>query len=116
MQMSATLNYLLLKYQAIALLVLGRRQAALTRFEQMLALVPRDRYALASRAHLLGQMGDKPAAIAALPITPTMRTPGSTWASCWKKPVVLRMPSRLFVMPPRWIPNLTAPGMASVWP
>lgn len=67
--MSASLNYVnygYLKLQALALLLLGRRQAALAIFDRMLALWPGERYALGSRAHVLAQEGDKHAAIDAL--------------------------------------------------
>jgi predicted Zn-dependent protease len=60
------LNYLFLKMQAVTLLVFGQREAALQRFNAMLALAPRNRYVMASRAHLLGQLGDKHGAVAAL--------------------------------------------------
>jgi tetratricopeptide (TPR) repeat protein len=45
--------YLFLKTQALALLALGRHAEALSRFDRMLKLFPADRYALASRAHVL---------------------------------------------------------------
>ena len=51
--------YLLLKAQALVLLVFGKHIKALSRFDQMLALLPADRYALASRAHVLAQL-DRP--------------------------------------------------------
>lgn len=63
--MNAALGYLSLKLQAIALLLFNRRHEALARFDDMLGLKPRDRYALASRAHLLAQLGRQPEAIAA---------------------------------------------------
>lgn len=50
------LVYLLLKAQALALLALGKRAKALARFDRMLALMPADRHALASRAHVLVQL------------------------------------------------------------
>ena len=51
------LAYWRLKLQALALLVLGRREAALDVFSAMLARWPGDAYALASRAHLHAQLG-----------------------------------------------------------
>lgn len=48
--------YLFLKTQALALLVLGKQAKALLLFNQMLRLLPADRYALASRAHVLVQL------------------------------------------------------------
>lgn len=47
---------LLLKAQALALLACGKHAKALPRFDRMLVLVPADRYALASRAHVLVQL------------------------------------------------------------
>ena len=60
------LSYLFLKFQAITLLVFGRKRAALERFEMMGQLLPGNRYVMASRAHLLGELGDKHGAIAML--------------------------------------------------
>ena len=60
------LRWLGFKWRAMALLVLGRRAAALDVFEQMLSDFPDDPYALASRAHLRGQGGDRAAALADL--------------------------------------------------
>jgi tetratricopeptide (TPR) repeat protein len=54
---SPRLQGLLLKYQAVMWLVLGRDTAALRCFDLMLAQWPDDRYALASRVHLLAQAG-----------------------------------------------------------
>lgn len=48
-------GFLWMKLQAIALLVLGRNDAALKVFNQMVARWPQDPYPLASRAHLLTQ-------------------------------------------------------------
>ena len=64
--MNTILAYWYLKLQALVLLVFGKQQAALEKFDQMLVLRPGDRYALASRAHVLAQEGDKHGAIAAL--------------------------------------------------
>ena len=63
--MNETLAYLFLKLQGMALLVLNRKAAALERFDAMLALRPADFYALASRAHVLAQLGRKVEALAA---------------------------------------------------
>lgn len=57
------LDYRLLKLQAIAWLVLGARARAAAVFDRMLAAWPRDAYALASRAHMRAQAGDRPGAI-----------------------------------------------------
>lgn len=57
------LTYWGLKLQALAWLVLARRRQALDVFTQMLALWPADAYALASRAHLLAQLGRRDEAI-----------------------------------------------------
>jgi len=51
------LAYWRLKLQALALLVLGHREAALDVFSAMLSRWPVDAYALASRAHLHAQVG-----------------------------------------------------------
>lgn len=64
--MKSLLDYQFLKWQAIALLVFNQKGAALRRFEAMLQLRPRDRYALASRAHVLSQLGHQSEAIAAM--------------------------------------------------
>jgi tetratricopeptide (TPR) repeat protein len=53
-----------LKLQAIGLLVLSRREAAADVFSTMLARWPTDAYALASRAHLMAQMGRRDDALA----------------------------------------------------
>lgn len=59
------IRYLLLKWQALALLVFNRRDVALQCFAAMLALRPGDRYALASQAHVLAQQGRMKEALAA---------------------------------------------------
>ena len=46
----------LLKAQALALLACGKHAKALSRFDRMLTLFKTDRYALASRAHVLVQL------------------------------------------------------------
>jgi len=48
-------GFLWMKLQAMTLLVLGRNEAALKVFDQMVARWPQDPYPLASRAHLLTQ-------------------------------------------------------------
>lgn len=57
-------SYLLLKWRAMGWLVLGRQAPALALFNQMLYRWPRDGYALASRAHLRAQVGERDLAIA----------------------------------------------------
>lgn len=57
-------DYRWLKLRALALLMFGRRAAAHDVFTKMLALVPHDAYALASRAHLLALLGQRGAALA----------------------------------------------------
>lgn len=54
--LSQQLACLLLKAQALTLLACGKHAKALSRFDRMLALLPADRYALASRAHVLVQI------------------------------------------------------------
>ncbi len=56
--------YLRLKLKALSQLVLGRRQAAITAFDAMLARWPDDAYALASRAHLHAESGNAALALA----------------------------------------------------
>jgi tetratricopeptide (TPR) repeat protein len=58
------LDYWWLKVGAMAALVVARPQVARARFDAMLARWPDDAYALASRAHVLAQAGDKEAALA----------------------------------------------------
>lgn len=60
-----SLEYRWLKLRAMALLVFGRRAAAMRLFEDMLARWPDDRYVLASRVHLLAQDGLRDEALAA---------------------------------------------------
>ena len=64
--MIAWLSYWYLKVEALTLLVFNQRRAALAKFDQMLVLRPGERYALASRAHVLAEEGDKHGAIDAL--------------------------------------------------
>jgi tetratricopeptide (TPR) repeat protein len=59
-------QYHALKGQALLLLALGRQDAALRRFEQMLQRWPEDRYALASQAHLQVRLHCLDAAVASL--------------------------------------------------
>jgi tetratricopeptide (TPR) repeat protein len=59
-------EYTGLKWRAMACLMLGMNQRAESLFGDMLALAPGDAYALASRAHVRGQLGRKTAAIADL--------------------------------------------------
>lgn len=62
--MNGRLNYLFLKWRVQASLVLGFKLSAFDLLEQMLDAYPGDAYALASRAHLRAQGGERPAAIA----------------------------------------------------
>ena len=57
-------QYCLLKALALVALTFGHRPGALAKFDQMLVLCPLDRYALASRAHLLAQTNHFDEAIA----------------------------------------------------
>jgi tetratricopeptide (TPR) repeat protein len=61
--MKNTWNLVLLKWQAIFWILMGRRGSALACFDQMLALEPSDVYALTSRAHLRAQLGDSRGAL-----------------------------------------------------
>ena len=53
-----------LKLRAMGWLLVGRRQAAREAFDAMLRRWPADAYALASRAHLRAELGDRAGAIA----------------------------------------------------
>lgn len=57
------LRYFFLKVQAMVLLAFGHPTGALSRFEQMVSGWPLDRYALASRAHVLVQLNRLEASI-----------------------------------------------------
>jgi len=61
--MSQSRSLLLLKWQAIAQITLGRREAALTCFDRMLALDEANAYALSSRAHLRALLEDRSGAL-----------------------------------------------------
>jgi Flp pilus assembly protein TadD len=56
-------TYFTLKWRAIGLILLGRRDAALRCFDQMLIANTQDPYALASRAHLRAELGDSQGAL-----------------------------------------------------
>lgn len=58
------MGYRVLKWRAIAWLVVGHRSAAEQAFDEMLETWPDDAYGRASRAHLRAQRGDLAAAIA----------------------------------------------------
>ncbi len=77
------LNYLVLKSQAVLLLALGRRAGALRRFDQMLQSQPSDRYALASRAHVLMQCQAFDAAVASLQQLTRLRGSAPLEAAAW---------------------------------
>jgi tetratricopeptide (TPR) repeat protein len=65
MPMNATFwSHWLLKMKAIAWLLAGQKEQALAVFSQMIHRWPLDAYALASRAHVLAQLGRRPEAIA----------------------------------------------------
>ena len=66
MPITAALHYRLLKLQAVALMVIGRRPYALQQLAHMLQLRPADKYALASQAHLQAEQLDFEAAIVSL--------------------------------------------------
>jgi tetratricopeptide (TPR) repeat protein len=57
MALRSLLICLFLRVHAVLLLTIGRSDAALARFEQLLRLRPLDHHALASRAHLHAQRG-----------------------------------------------------------
>ena len=58
------LDHWRLKLRAMLWLLLGRNQAACRTFGEMLAIWPDDAYALASRSHVLAQLGRRDEAIA----------------------------------------------------
>lgn len=58
------LRYRLLKWQAIAWLIVGQSRRAHALFDEMLLAFPDDAYALASRAHLHASAGRRDAALA----------------------------------------------------
>lgn len=64
MAAASRFDYLRLKWRALFWLLIGRQQQADAVFSTMLQLAPGDAYALASRAHLRGQMGRRAEAIA----------------------------------------------------
>ena len=66
MPVAARLLYRWHRMLALACLACGRSQAAVRRFDTMLACAPGDRHALASRAHLLAQAGRTAAAVSDL--------------------------------------------------
>lgn len=55
--MNAAFDYRCLKWRAIAWLLVGRKTAALRAFDAMVSRWPADAYALASRAHVLAELG-----------------------------------------------------------
>lgn len=63
MQMMEKIRYTAAKWQALVLLVFGRRQAAMLVFDRMISEFPSQEYAYASKAHILATMGQKTQAI-----------------------------------------------------
>lgn len=61
---ASRLHYWDLRLRAIGWLVIGRQQSARDVFSDMIAIWPEDAYALASRAHVLSQLGQGAAALA----------------------------------------------------
>lgn len=66
MSVTRSLNHLFARWQVRSLLVLGQRQAALDRLDGLLRADADDVYALATRAHLLAELGDKAGALQTL--------------------------------------------------
>lgn len=60
------IEHLFARWQVRALLVFGQRQRALLRLDDMLSVNAADVYALATRAHVLAEQGDKAGALQAL--------------------------------------------------
>ncbi|MFZ3141505.1 tetratricopeptide repeat protein [Polaromonas sp.] len=89
------LDYLFLKAQALALLALGQQARALCRFDRMLVLLPMDRYALASRAHVLAQLNRLDDAVASLQqLTHVTGTPAQQAAAWFNLGYVLQQNGR----------------------
>lgn len=76
-------RYLALKGGAVLLLAAGKRAAALSIFEQMLRLLPGDRYALASQAHVQMQLNRLDEAIASLQFLTGTAGLGAQDAASW---------------------------------
>lgn len=66
MPVMSSLNHLFARLQVRALLLSGRRKVALERLDDLLQANADDVYALATRAHLLAELGDKAGALQAL--------------------------------------------------
>ena len=64
--MNRSLNQMFARWQIRVLVLLGQRQAALDRLDAWLQNDSANVYALATQAHLLAEMGDKPRALLAL--------------------------------------------------
>ena len=64
--MMQRLRFLGCKWQAMLLLVLGRRQAALAMFHRMRGEFPGHPYPIASAAHVQAQLGDTAGALASM--------------------------------------------------
>ncbi len=89
------LDYLFLKLQALVLLALGQRAQALSRFDRMLVLLPVDRYALASRSHVLAQLNRLGDSIASLQqLTCVTGTPAQQAAAWFNLGYVLQQNGR----------------------
>ena len=66
MSVNRSLNQMFARWQIRVLVLLGQRQAALDRLDAWLQNDSANVYALATQAHLLAEMGDKPRALLAL--------------------------------------------------
>ena len=89
------LDYLFSKGQALVLLALGQREQALSRFDRMLVLLPMDRYALASRAHVLVQLNRLDDSIASLQqLSRVTGTPVQQATACFNLGYVLQQNGR----------------------
>ena len=76
-------RYFLLKAQAMLQLTFSHRAGALARFDRMLMLWPLDRYALASRAHVLVQLNRLDESIASQQQLTRLAGPQSQLAAAW---------------------------------
>lgn len=114
-------RYSFLKVQAMLLLAFGRPAAALARFDQMASGWPLDRYALASRAHVLAGLNrqsvhHQPTASRRPSGFPKRRGrwTGSIWVICSNTRAAMMKPDLHLKKLPNSIPRWIGPGM--VWP
>jgi len=97
------LDWHILKWRAVVLIVVGMKNQAMEVFEEMLKQFPNDVYAINSLAYLKTECGDKEGAITdykRLILSPDVTA--ATWynlASCKRKSVKFRMLNTVFGKP-----------------